>query len=112
LAPLDNLLWRRERLEDLFGFRYRWEGYTPLAQRRYGHYAMPILWGSHLIGRLDPRLDRERGRLIVRLLHLERGVAPTRALRRGLQAALETFSAFHGAREFTVERTEPTRLLT
>ena len=110
LAPLDNLLWRRERLADVFGFQYRWEGYTPEAKRRYGHYAMPILWGSRLIGRLDPRLDRERGRLVVRLLHLEPHVAPTRALRRRLEAALDSFSAFHGARDYTVERSEPARL--
>jgi len=106
LAPLDNLLWRRERLGDLFGFQYRWEGYTPASQRRYGHYAMPILWGSRLIGRLDPWLDRERGRLVVRLLHLERGVVATRRLRARLAEALEGFAAFHGVREFAVERTE------
>jgi len=110
LAPLDNLLWRRERLSDLFGFEYRWEGYTPVSQRRYGHYAMPILSGARLIGRLDPRLDRERGRLVVRLLHLERGVAPTRRLRDRLAAALERFAAFHGARDYAVERTDPPRL--
>ena len=36
LSPLDNLLWRRERLEDLFGFAYRWEIYTPQAKRTGG----------------------------------------------------------------------------
>ncbi len=110
LPPLDNLLWRRERLADLFDFQYRWEGYTPVAKRRYGHYAMPILSGARLIGRLDPWLDRERGRLVVRLLHLERGIAPTRTLRDRLAAALERFAAFHGVREYAVERTDPPRL--
>jgi uncharacterized protein YcaQ len=109
LPPLDNLLWRRERLADLFGFEYRWEGYTPMAKRRYGHYAMPILSGGRLIGRLDPWLDRERGRLVVRLLHLERGIAPTRSLRDRLAAALERFTGFHGAHEYSVERTDPAR---
>ena len=110
LPPLDNLLWRRDRVLDVFGFRYLWEGYLPVARRRYGHYAMPILVGSRLIGRIDPRLDRPRRRLVVRLLHLEPGVAVTRRLRDGLAAGLAAFARFHGACDFEVERTEPPRV--
>ena len=110
LPPLDNLLWRRERIADLFGFRYLWEGYLPVVRRRYGHYAMPILIGSRLVGRIDPRLDRARGRLVVQLLHLESHVAITRRLRERLTAGLEAFARFHGAGDFEVERTEPSRL--
>jgi len=110
LPPLDNLLWRRERIADLFGFRYLWEGYLPAARRQYGHYAMPILIGSRLVGRIDPRLDRARGRLVIRLLHLEPGVAVTRALRRELAAGLDAFARFHRVRGVEVEQTEPARL--
>ena len=110
LPPLDNLLWRRDRVLDVFGFRYLWEGYLPAARRRYGHYAMPILVGSRLVGRIDPRLDRSRRRLVVRLLHLESGVPVTWRLRESLAAGLEAFARFHGAVGFEVERTEPPRL--
>jgi uncharacterized protein YcaQ len=58
LPPLDNLLWSRKRLTDLFEFDYRWEIYTPAVKRKYGYYAMPILAGDRLIGRMDPRLDK------------------------------------------------------
>jgi len=110
LPPLDNLLWRRERVADVFGFRYSWEQYLPVTRRRYGHYAMPILVGSRLVGRIDPRLDRARGRLVIRLLHLEPDVAVTRELRRRLAAGLDAFARFHGVRDVDVERTEPSRL--
>lgn len=99
LPPLDNLLWRRERLADLFNFNYTWEIYVPAHERRFGYYTMPILAGNGFIGRLDPRLDRARSRLVVRLLHFEPGVRPTNALRRRVRQSLEAFAAFHGAEE-------------
>ena len=110
LAPLDNLLWRRTRLQDLFRFEYTWEVYLPPRKRRYGHYAMPILFGDRLIGRLDPHLDREEQRLVIRLLHLEPQVRPTRRLRRALRAALESFARFHGAAGLDIGRTVPAGL--
>lgn len=102
LPPLDNLLWRRERLVDLFDFDYKWEIYIPESKRRYGYYAMPILCGDRLIGRLDPRLDRKEKRLVVRLLQLENGVQMTPQLRARLDEALESFAKFHGANEFVI----------
>jgi uncharacterized protein len=97
LPPLDNLMWGRRRLEDLFGFEYRWEVYTPAARRRYGYYAMPILLGDQLIGRIDPRLDRERNVLVVKGPYLERGVRMTKPLRATLTRALTRFARWHGA---------------
>jgi uncharacterized protein YcaQ len=107
LPPLDNLLWRRERIVEFFDFDYTWEVYVPPARRRYGYYAMPVLAGDRLIGRMDPRLDRDCGRLIVRLLQLEPEVRLTRQLRRNLRRALEAFARFHRADEIEVERTDP-----
>lgn len=53
LAPVDNLLWHRPRLETLFGFRYRWEAYTPAARRQVGPYNMPVLYGDYFWGQAD-----------------------------------------------------------
>lgn len=97
LPPLDNLMWHRRRLADLFDFDYKWEVYTPAARRRYGYYAMPILLGDRLIGRIDPRLDRERNRLVVRGPYLERGVRMTPQLRATLRRSLTRFARWHGA---------------
>lgn len=55
LAPLDNLLWDREMIKDIFGFEYKWEVYTPKHQRKFGHYVLPILYGDKFIGRIEPR---------------------------------------------------------
>lgn len=55
LAPLDNLLWDREMIKDIFDFEYKWEVYTPKHQRKFGHYVLPILYGDKLIGRIEPR---------------------------------------------------------
>lgn len=107
LPPLDNLLWRRERIKDLFGFDYTWEVYVPTARRRYGYYAMPILAGDRLIGRIDPRLDHAKGRLVIRLLHLEAWVRPTRELRRNLRRALEAFAQSHRVGTVDIERADP-----
>jgi uncharacterized protein YcaQ len=109
LPPLDNLLWRRERLADLFDFAYTWEIYTPAPRRRFGYYAMPILAGDRLIGRIDPRLDRARGELTVQRLDLEPGIALP-ALRGDLLRALERFAAFHGARRVAPAPTAPRAL--
>jgi uncharacterized protein YcaQ len=110
LAPLDNLLWRRNRILDLFRFAYTWEVYLPVPKRRYGHYAMPMLFGDRLVGRLDPQLDRERGRLVIRLLQLEPHVRVTARLRASIRAALESFARFHGAADFEIDRTVPAGL--
>jgi hypothetical protein len=54
----------------LWNFEYTWEAYTPAAKRVRGHYAMPLLAGCEIVGYVDPKADREAGRLRV----LSRGV--------------------------------------
>ena len=50
LAPFDPLVWDRRRFGHLWGWAYRFEAYTPLVRRRFGYYAMPMLWGDAVIG--------------------------------------------------------------
>lgn len=50
LAPFDPVVWDRRRFEHLWGWAYRFEAYTPAAKRRFGHYAMPLLWGEDVVG--------------------------------------------------------------
>ncbi|MGE5590363.1 MAG: winged helix-turn-helix domain-containing protein [Bacillota bacterium] len=97
LSPLDNLLWRRERIQDLFDFSYTWEQYIPAAKRQFGPYAMPLLLGDRLVARLDPRFDRSAGALVVNRLALERGVRPSKAVARGVSQAVAHLLAFLGA---------------
>ena len=71
LAPFDNLLWERGRVERLFGFRYRVEIYVPQPRRQYGYYVLPLLARGGLRGRADLKLDRQARVLVVRGLWLE-----------------------------------------
>jgi len=100
LSPFDNLFWDRNRDEALWDFFYRIEVYTPKAKRVYGYYVMPILHGSELIGRIDPKVERVKKRLIFNNLHLERGVKLNGALNRGLIGAIEEFMSFHACDSF------------
>ncbi|HWF11549.1 MAG TPA: crosslink repair DNA glycosylase YcaQ family protein [Bryobacteraceae bacterium] len=50
LTPFDPLVWDRRRFEHLWGWAYRFEAYTPVAKRKLGYYAMPMLWRDDIIG--------------------------------------------------------------
>ncbi len=53
IAPLDPLMWDRKLIEAVFGFRYRWEIYTPAEKRQFGYYVLPIVYGDGFAGRIE-----------------------------------------------------------
>ena len=69
LSPLDRLVIDRKRLAELFAFDYSLEMYKPAAKRRWGYYALPILYGDDLVGKLDATADRKTGELRVDAVH-------------------------------------------
>jgi uncharacterized protein YcaQ len=73
LAPLDPLIYDRRLTAALWNFEYRWEAYTPALKRVRGHYALPVLAGTELIGHVNPRADRANRRLVVTSRRLRRG---------------------------------------
>jgi uncharacterized protein YcaQ len=50
LTPFDPVVWDRRRFELLWGWPYRFEAYTPVARRKFGYYALPMLWGDRIVG--------------------------------------------------------------
>lgn len=60
LAPLDNLIWDRELINQLFGFYYRWEVYKPALEREYGYYVLPVLYDDRFIARIEPVMDKKK----------------------------------------------------
>lgn len=69
LSPLDRLVFDRKRMTELFEFDYQLEMYKPAAQRRWGYWAMPILFGDRLVGKLDATADRAAWTLRVDAVH-------------------------------------------
>ena len=65
LAPFDPVVWDRVRFEHLWGWPYRFEAYTPPAKRLRGYYAMPLLWGTQVIGWANAKVTG--GKLTVEL---------------------------------------------
>lgn len=96
LSPFDTLIRDRVRAEALFGMRYRIEIYVPPAKRQYGYFAMPILHGDELIGRIDPRVDREKDTFLVNAVHLQPGVKPDRETVQAVARALDELARFTG----------------
>jgi len=50
LTPFDPIVWDRRRFELLWDWPYRFEAYTPARLRKFGYYALPILWRDDVIG--------------------------------------------------------------
>ncbi|MCM2677065.1 DNA glycosylase AlkZ-like family protein [Alkalicoccobacillus plakortidis] len=88
LPPLDNLLWSRDRLVDIFSFYYRWEIYIPKEKRQFGAYGMPILDQDQLIGKMDPLFDRQNGTLIVQNLTVDPGFKQTKSRLKRIEKGL------------------------
>ncbi len=103
LSPFDSLVWDRDRVERLFGFRHRLEAYTPSSKRIYGYFAMPVLVGDRLVGRVDPA--REGNTLVAKHVHLEPSASAETV--RGLATALRRAASWVGSDDIRVESVAP-----
>jgi hypothetical protein len=109
IAPLDNLLWNRKAISDIFDFDYAWEVYKVPEKRIHGYYVMPVLYGTRLIGRIDPKLDRQNEKMIINSLSIaEKSV--DRNLINELAASLRRFSEFHDVSRVSIQKTQPKEL--
>jgi uncharacterized protein YcaQ len=98
LAPLDPVS-ARGRAKVLFGFDYVWEVYKPAPQRRFGYYALPLLWGERLVGRFDSKLDRTTNTFVILGLWLDdETLGHDPAFAEALAHGFARFRTFLGAR--------------
>ncbi|MCK8676761.1 winged helix-turn-helix domain-containing protein [Streptomyces lichenis] len=103
LSPFDSLIWERARTERIFGFTHRLEAYVPRQKRIHGYFAMPLLAGGRLLGRVDPA--REGRTLIARQVSLDSAKA-VEPMARALREAAE----WVGCDAVRVERVDRTEL--
>jgi uncharacterized protein YcaQ len=94
LSPFDRLVHDRVRAEELFDFEYTLEMYKPAARRRWGYFALPILHGDLLVGKLDATADRKARVLRVNAIHED--VKFTRTMTKAVQAELEDLASWLG----------------
>ncbi|MFE5592343.1 winged helix-turn-helix domain-containing protein [Streptomyces sp. NPDC056549] len=103
LSPFDSLIWERARTERIFGFTHRLEAYVPKQKRIHGYFAMPVLAGGRLVGRVDPA--REGRTLVAKQVSLD-GPKAVPAVARALREAAE----WVGCDAVTVERVDHPKL--
>lgn len=96
LAPLDNLLWDRRLILELYGFDYRWEVYKPAAERKYGYYVLPVAADGHFVARFEPEKQRGRQPLVIKQWWWEEGEGSDPAVRDSVERALHRFAASLG----------------
>lgn len=96
LSPIDRLVVDRKRMTELFVFDYQLEMYKPRAKRRWGYWAMPVLLGDRLVGKLDATSEVDAGRLRVDAVYLD--VELTRTERDAVDDEIEALADFLGLR--------------
>ncbi|MEV8477707.1 crosslink repair DNA glycosylase YcaQ family protein [Streptomyces sp. NPDC051173] len=103
LSPFDSLIWDRPRTERIFGFTHRLEAYVPKPKRVHGYFAMPLLTGGRLAGRVDPA--REGSTLVARQVSLDgpKAVAP-------MAQALREAAGWVGCDSVRIERCDDAKL--
>jgi uncharacterized protein YcaQ len=110
LAPLDPVS-ARKRAASLFDFDYIWEVYTPAPKRKFGYYALPVLWGDRLVARFDGRLERSTSTFAILGLWLEDEVLATDdAFAEAFTCGVERMQRFMGAEHLDVTAVPQRRL--
>jgi uncharacterized protein YcaQ len=94
LSPFDRLVYDRVRAQELFDFEYTLEMYKPAAKRRWGYFALPILHGDRLVGKLDAIADRKASVLRVNAIHED--VKFTRVTAKAVRAEVDELAAWLG----------------
>ncbi|MBT4161876.1 MAG: winged helix-turn-helix domain-containing protein [Gammaproteobacteria bacterium] len=110
LSPFDNLVINRRRTNELFNFDYQLECYLPERKRKYGYFALPMLYGDQLIGRLDAKVDRKVRTLTLRNLVLEESTRIDDALLNSLITGIRRFAVDHNCLNIKLEKCSPASL--
>lgn len=95
IAPLDNMMWDRKLINELFGYHYSWEIYTPDDKRKYGFYVLPLIYGDKFIGRVEAVADKKENILNIKNIWYEADVKHTKNLRSAVTSCFARFAQFN-----------------
>lgn len=104
IAPLDNMLWDRKLIKKIFNFEYKWEIYTPITERKYGYYVLPVLSGESFIGRIEAVIDKKIKQLVVQNFWLEDNITCNEDLKKNINDCISRFSVFNNCKSIKFER--------
>lgn len=91
LAPLDNMMWDRKLIKELFNFEYRWEVYKKKEDRKYGYYVLPVVYDDYFIARFEPILDKKNSTLIIKNWWWEENIEKSEEMYSALKTCFDNF---------------------
>ena len=94
LTPFDPVVHDRARFERLWGWVYRFEAYTPVAKRKLGYYALPLLFRDRVLGWAN--VTMKSGTLDVQTGYVAGHAPRARVFQRELDAEIDRLRAFLG----------------
>ncbi|HET6168014.1 MAG TPA: crosslink repair DNA glycosylase YcaQ family protein [Marmoricola sp.] len=94
LSPFDRLVYDRQRALELFDFEFTLEMYKPAEKRRWGYFALPVLHGDRLVGKVDAKADRTAS--VLRVFAIHQDVRFTRAITMAVHAELDDLAGWLG----------------
>jgi len=99
LAPLDNMMWDRNLINDLFSFYYRWEVYIPAKKREYGYYVLPVLYKQEFVGRIELKAIRKDKIINVLNFWWEKGIEGKKDKLNLINNRIEEFANFNNCKK-------------
>lgn len=90
LSPLDGLVMDHKRLTEIFQFDYQLQMYKPKAKRRWGYFALPVLYGDRFVGKLDGTADHDKSVLRIDAMHRDVDFSPV--MQRAVDTEIESLA--------------------
>jgi uncharacterized protein YcaQ len=110
LSPFDNFIIQRDRIKELFGFDYALECYITPKRRKFGYFAVPILWGEQFVGKFDPKADRKKNILLIQNLAFEKDFADYDHFLPQFAKKLHNFAKFNQCEEISLNKVSPAKV--
>jgi len=104
IAPLDNMMWERDLIEAMFDFKYRWEVYKPVVERKYGYYVLPVLYGDRFVARFEPGRDKKNRTFIIKNWWWQEDIEKSEEMRNALQDCFQRFLRYLDTDAIEVDR--------